>query len=102
MPALWIRDDIAPQEPRRLAKLEKNPRAARQPLAIVGALDGLSRETAARIAGMDRQTLRDWVIRCNRAGPDGLSDHWCPDRRFHAGSCSPWPPWSRRPSTPPP
>ena len=102
MPALWIRDDIAPQEPRRLAKLEKDPRAARQQLAIAGALAGLSRETAARIAGMDRQTLRDWVIRCNRAGPDGLSDHWCPDRRFHAGSCSPWPPWSRRPSTPPP
>ena len=25
---------------------------------------------------MDRQTLRDWVIRYNRGGPAGLSDHW--------------------------
>ena len=58
MPALWIRDDVAPQELRRLAKVEKDPRAARRLLAIAGALDGLSRETAARIAGMDRQTLR--------------------------------------------
>lgn len=80
MPALWIRDDIAPQELRRLARAEKDPRAARRLLAIAGALDGLSRETAARIAGMDRQTLRDWVIRYNRAGPDGLSDHWGPGR----------------------
>jgi transposase len=76
MPALWIRDDIAPPELRRLAKAEKDPRAARRLLAIAGALDGLSRETAARIAGMDRQTLRDWVIRYNRAGPAGLADHW--------------------------
>jgi transposase len=76
MPALWIRDDVSPRELRRLAKVEKDPRAARRLLAIAGALDGLSRETAARIAGMDRQTLRDWVIRYNRAGPDGLSDHW--------------------------
>lgn len=36
----------------------------------------MSREAAARIAGMDRQTLRDWVIRYNRGGPAGLSDHW--------------------------
>jgi transposase len=28
-------------------------------------LDGASREEAAKIGGMDRQTLRDWVIRFN-------------------------------------
>ncbi len=63
MAGLWIRDDMAPQDLRRL-------------LAIAGALDGLSREAAARLAGMDRQTLRDWVIRNNRAGPAARSDHW--------------------------
>ena len=31
---------------------------------------------AARIGGMDRQTLRDWVHRFNAAGPDGLHDQW--------------------------
>jgi len=35
-------------------------------------LDGAAREEAAKIGGMDRQTLRDWVIRFNDQGPDGL------------------------------
>jgi transposase len=76
MPALLIREDIEPVELRRLAKVERDPRVARRLLAIAAALDGLSREAAARVAGMDRQTLRDWVIRYNRGGPAGLSDHW--------------------------
>ena len=76
MAGLWIRDDMAPQDLRRLARSEKDTRVARRLLAIAGALDGLSREAAARLAGMDRQTLRDWVIRYNRAGPAALSDHW--------------------------
>jgi transposase len=41
-------------------------------LAIAAVLDGASREAAAKIGGMDRQTLRDWVIRFNEQGPDGL------------------------------
>jgi transposase len=49
---------------------------ARRLLAIAAALDGMSLEAAARIAGKDRQTLRDWVIRYNRGGAAGLSDHW--------------------------
>ena len=32
----------------------------------------MDRDTAARIGGMDRQTLRDWVHRFNALGPDGL------------------------------
>jgi transposase len=76
MPALLIREDIAPVELRRLAKVERDPRVARRRLAIAAALDGVSREAAARVAGMDRQTLRDWVIRYNWGGLAGLSDHW--------------------------
>lgn len=34
----------------------------------------MSREDAARPAGMDRQTLRDWVVRYNEHGLDGLVD----------------------------
>ena len=37
-------------------------------------LDGASRTDAARAAGMERQTLRDWVIRYNEEGIDGLCD----------------------------
>src|SRR5215204_3092482 len=32
------------------------------------------RGNAATIGGMDRQTLRDWVIRFNKQGPDGLTN----------------------------
>jgi transposase len=31
---------------------------------------------AAKIGGMDRQTLRDWVHRFNAKGPDGLTNNW--------------------------
>ena len=41
-------------------------------LAIATVLDGAARQEAAKIGGMDRQTLRDWVIRVNEQGPDGL------------------------------
>ena len=36
--------------------------------------DGMDRGSAARIGGMDRQTLRDWVHRFNAPGPEGLID----------------------------
>jgi transposase len=76
MPAVMIREDVPRAELRRLARAEGDPRAARRLLAIAAALEGMSREAAARLAGMDRQTLRDWVIRYNRGGPAGLSDRW--------------------------
>jgi len=44
-----------------------------QPAAIC---DAMSRADAARIGGMDRQTLRDWVHRFNADGPEGLLDRW--------------------------
>ena len=50
----------------------KNAAQARRLLAIAAVLDGSSREQTAKIGGMDRQTLRDWVIRFNEQGPDGL------------------------------
>src|SRR5260221_6747088 len=76
MPALPIRTDISARELRRRAKHEKNPRVARRLLAIANALDGMSRALSARLAGMDRQALRDWVIRYNADGVDGLKDRW--------------------------
>ena len=76
MIALSIRRDRTPIVLRKLAKAEADARVARRMLAIANALDGMSREEAARSAGMDRQTLRDWVIRYNAHGVDGLADHW--------------------------
>ena len=74
MLALTIRRDRTPAVLRRQAKSETDTRVARRLLAIANALDGMSREDAARSAGMDRQTLRDWVIRYNAHGLDGLTD----------------------------
>ncbi len=47
---------------------------ARRLLALAGVLEGHSRADAAKSCGMDRQTLRDWVIRYNEQGIAGLSD----------------------------
>ena len=44
----------------------------RRLLAIAQILDGAARQDAARLTGMDRQTLRDWVHRYNVGGIDGL------------------------------
>ena len=52
----------------------RDARAARRMLALALVLEGASREEAARAAGMDRQTLRDWVRRYNEEGLAGLRD----------------------------
>jgi transposase len=72
--ALPIRGDVPSEELRRLARLEADGRVACRILALANALAGMSRERAARQAGMDRQTLRDWVIRFNAEGVGGLRD----------------------------
>jgi transposase len=50
----------------------KDGAASRRMLALALILDGQRRTAAARAAGMDRQTLRDWVHRYNEAGLAGL------------------------------
>ena len=76
MKELKIRKDRTPGVLRKLAKTETDVRVARRLLAIANALCGMSRAEAARSAGMDRQTLRDWVIRYNEHGVAGLCDNW--------------------------
>jgi len=66
-------------ELRREAARCRDARAARRMLAL--ALEGGSREAAARAAGMDRQSLRDWVHRYDAEGLAGLRDRRRPGRR---------------------
>ena len=54
-------------ELRREAERCRDAKAARRMPALALVLEGSSREAAARAAGMDRQTLRDWVHRYNAA-----------------------------------
>jgi len=72
--ALCIRTDRSAEELRRLARREADPAASARMYAIANALDGLSRAKAARLAGMERQALRDAVVRYNAEGLDGLHD----------------------------
>lgn len=74
--AVTLRDDYSAGDLRRLARLSRDVRQSSRLLSIAAVLDGMSRADAARIGGMDRQTLRDWVYRFNAAGPDGLVDQW--------------------------
>jgi transposase len=69
---LALRPDYTSGALRRLAKRARDAAQARRLLAIAAVLDGASREEAAKAGGMDRQTLRDWVIRFNELGPEGL------------------------------
>jgi transposase len=74
MAALKIRDDVEPTELRRRARHETDGRAAMRMIAIANALEGISRAEAARLAGMERQALRDAVVRYNAEGLAGLHD----------------------------
>ena len=80
MAALAIRDDVASDELRRRARREHDGRVSARLIALANALDGMDRASAARLAGMDRQTLRDWVHRYNAEGIAGLSDRPMPGR----------------------
>jgi putative transposase len=74
--AVSVRTDFSAEHLRRLAAATKNANQSRRLLLIAAVLDGMNRTQAARIGGMDRQTLRDWVHRFNEHGPDGLKDAW--------------------------
>ena len=80
MSALVIRDDISSEELRRQARRERDGRVSARLIALANALDGMDRAQAARLAGMDRQTLRDWVHRYNAGGIAGLCDRPKPGR----------------------
>ncbi len=72
--AIQIRTDYDASQLRRLAKQSRCSRQSRRLLSLAAIYDGMSRADAARVGGMDRQTLRDWVHRFNDEGPDGLFD----------------------------
>lgn len=72
--AVTIRTDYSADDLRRLATRTKDVRQSRRLLSLAAVVAGMSREEAARIGGMDRQTLRDWVHRLNQFGPVGLTD----------------------------
>ncbi|PYD77952.1 IS630 family transposase (plasmid) [Komagataeibacter sucrofermentans] len=71
---LSLRDDHDSSELRRLARRSRHAGQSRRLLALAAIYDGASRGEAALLAGTDRQSIRDWVVRFNADGPDGLVD----------------------------
>jgi transposase len=80
------REDLSASDLRGAAARCSDGAAARRMLALAMVLDGSSRADAARLAGMDRQTLRDWVHRYNAEGLAGLANrpHPGPSPRLNA------------------
>lgn len=72
--------DLSVAELRRRARRSDDADQARRILAIALVLEGGSRAAAARAAGAQRQTLRDWIIRYNAEGLEGLKDRPKPGR----------------------
>lgn len=70
--AVPLRTDFTAFDLRVLAKRSEDTGQVRRLLALAAVLEGTSREAAAAIGAMDRQTLRDWAHRFNGRGPDGL------------------------------
>jgi transposase len=81
MPAISLRADYDAAELRALARRSRDVRQARRLLALAAVYDGMSRAEAARIGGMDRQTLRDWAHRFNAEGPEGVRNRAGAGRR---------------------
>jgi transposase len=74
--AVKLREDYSAEELRALARRSKDVNQSPRLLSLAAVLDGMDRGSAAKVGGMDRQTLRDWVHRFNAAGRDGLLDRW--------------------------
>lgn len=83
--AVLLRGDFNGASLRALAKKSRDGNRTRRLVAIAEIYDGGSRSDAARIGGVGLQTIRDWVLRFNARGPDGLVDGKAPGQRSKLG-----------------
>ena len=67
-----LRSDFDASQLRTLARKTKNAPQARRLLALAAIYEGASRTEAARIGGVTLQIVRDWVVKFNAHGPEGL------------------------------
>ena len=67
-----LRRDFSAPRLRGLAKKTKDGPQARRLLTLAAIYDGATRTEAAKIGGVGLQIIRDWVLRFNEHGADGL------------------------------
>ena len=71
---LSLRADFDASQVRAAARKTKDGPQARRLLALAAVYDGASRTEAAMIGGVTLQIVRDWVVKFNADGPEGLLD----------------------------
>ncbi len=76
--AIGLRGDFDAGALRRAAKRSKDGPQARRLLALLAIYEGATRSEAAKIGGVTLQIVRDWVLKLNAHGPDGLIDRKTP------------------------
>ncbi len=78
--AIRVRSDYTAADLRRLARRCGEADQVRRLLAMAVILDGGSRMEAAKVAGVTLQIVRDWVLRFNEGGSEGLATRKAPGR----------------------
>jgi transposase len=78
--AIGLREDFGSADLRALARSVKNANQARRLLVLAVIYDGGRRTEAARTGGVGLQIIRDWALRFNASGPDGLIDGKAPGK----------------------
>src|SRR6185437_5936421 len=76
--AIGLRGDFDAGAMRAVAKRSKDGGHVRRLLALAAIYDGATRSEAAKIGGVTLQIVRDWVLKFNAHGPDGLVDRKAP------------------------
>ena len=69
-----VTDKYTAPSPRSVAWRSKHAGQARRLMALAALYDGATRTEAAAVAGVTVQIIRDWVLKLNAHGPDGLID----------------------------
>jgi len=78
--AIGVRSDYTSADLRQLARRIGDGDQVRRLIAVALILDGGSRSEAAKVAGVPLQIVRDWVMRFNEGGPEGLATRKAPGR----------------------
>jgi transposase len=73
-----LRGDFDALQLRRFARRTKDGPQARRLLALAAIYEGATRTEASKIGGVTLQIVRDWVVKFNAQGPDGLIDKKAP------------------------
>ena len=79
--SIRLRSDFDAARVRALARRSHDPDQTRRLLALAVIYEGGSRTDAARIGAVGLQTVRDWVLRFNAEGPEGLLTGKAPGAR---------------------